>query len=299
MIDAADLETRLRSGDFGIMTAAYLHRAVRETSTAVLNGRDRLVEAAVADVAALPGAALTLGFCADDLASFRIDHGATSWCGHRWLEREGELVVRETLIEDGTLRAATLGAGYMAVARTPIHAPLGELRPGRGQFAAGETAIVPADWPSAARAIADVMHMVWNGRAIDRLAALWQPDVVWSGPDGNSGDRAALAHWLAVVVTAFPDATLMFERAIVGQDVVALLWRLHGHHHGPGFGAPTSRRIRVIGSSVLHLAGGRIVADETLIDTQALAQQLATPPIAWRTAASESAAERPDDGDNG
>ena len=286
MIGAAELETRLRSGEFGVIAEAYLHRATRQTSLAVLNGRDRLLESAVAEAAMAPNAALTLGFCADDLATFRIDHGAAGWHGHRWLWREGGRIVRETVVEDGAARAAAIGTAPLTpAAMAPIHAPLGELRPGRGQFPAGETAILPPEWPEAARATADLMHRIWNGRAIDALKRHWHPQVVWRGPDSSSGDASDLAHWLTKLLAAFPDMTLMFERAIVARDVTALLWRLHGHHHGPGFGEPTGRRIRLIGSTVLRMEQGQVMADDTLIDTQALAQQLVTPPIAWRAAA--------------
>ena len=286
MIGAAELETRLRTGEFGVIAAAYLHRAKRETSLGVVTGRDRLLDSSIVEAALAPNAALTLGLCAQDLATFRIDNGAAGWHGHRWLWREGDRIVGETVIEDGVARAAAIGQALAApAALAPIHSPLGELRPGQGQFAAGDSAIVPPDWPAAALTAADRMHRIWNGRAIDELKRRWHPQVAWRGPDGRHGDRDSLAQWLTTLFAAFPDVTLMFERAIVTADVTALLWRLHGHHHGPGFGVPTGRRIRLIGSTVLQISDGQVISDDTLIDTLALSHQLATPPIAWRAIA--------------
>lgn len=294
MIDAAALETRLRSGAFGDIATAYLHRATRETSSAVLHGREALLAVALAEAAALPEAALALGFCHTNLATFALRQDELGWRGHRWLEREGNQIIREILVEDGQARMTALCVTPNGQGLAPIHAPIGELRPGYGQFAAPEAAIVPAHWPDAARPVANIFHQIWNGRAIDRLALLWHADANWRGPNGACGDRAALARWLTALFAAVPDATLMFERAIVGDGTIALLWRLHGHQHGhhagwQGFGAPSGRRVRIIGSSVLKMEAGRVIDDETLIDTLAMARQLAAPPIAWRAATNERA----------
>ena len=293
MIDAATLEMQLRAGRFDVIAEAYLHRATRETSAAMLRGRDALLTAALGEAAAFPDTVTSLGFCADDLATFVRHHGDHRWRGHRWLAREDDRVVRETLIEDGVTR--NLAAEAQAEPLAFLHAPLGELRPGCGQLAAGDTAIVPPGWPDAARAVADAFHRSWNGKAIDRIEALWHEDCVWHGPAGAGGGRAGLLRWLTTFFAAFPDATLMFERAIVRDDTIALLWRLHAHHRGgPGFGAATGRRVKLIGSSVLRFEAELIVADETLIDTSSIASQLTMSMLAWRAATGEGVADGDD-----
>ena len=287
MINAAMLESQVRSGQFDVIADAYLHRASRETALAMLWGRDALLAAAIADAAAFPDATTTLGFCTDDLATFVRQRGDHRWHGHRWLVREGERIVHETLIEDGQIRdlasdSMAGGAGVM-----PIHQPLGELRPGSGQFAAGDTAIVPPGWPDGARPVADAFYRVWNGKALDHIEALWHPDVIWDGPAGAGGGRDALAKWLLALFASLPDATLLFERAIVSDSTVAILWRLHGHYRGQGLGPTTGRRIRLIGSSVLRLEAGLIVADQTVFDVSAMESQLAMPIIDWRATTGE------------
>lgn len=296
MIDAATLEMRMRSGQLGVIADAYLHRATRETTLAVLWGRDALLAAAVAEAAAFPDATTTLGFCADDLATFVRQCGTHRWHGHRWLDREGERIVHETLIEDGRNLDLVADSPAATSGLTPLHRPLGELRPGRGQFTAGDTAIVPPGWPEAARPVANALHRVWNGKAVDHIETLWHPDVVWAGPAGAGGGRGALAQWLMALFASLPDATLLFERAIVGDGTVAILWRLHGHHRGGhGFGPAAGRRVRLIGSSVLRIEAGLIVADETVFDSSAIALQLTAPIIAWRAIAAEGVL----DGDGG
>lgn len=287
-IGAATLETQLRSGRFDVITRTYLHRATRETGSAMLHGRDALLAAALAEAAAFPDATTTLGYCADDLSTFVRQQGDHRWRGHRWLAREGDRIVHETLVEDGQVRDLAAGREAETAGMARLYQPLGELRPGRGQFAAGEAAIVPPDWPAAARAIADVFHQIWNAKAIDLVETFWHPDAEWHGPAGASGGRAGLMRWLTALFAAFPDATLLFERAIAHDNAVALLWRLHAHHRGgQGFGPATGRRIRLVGSSVLRIEGGLIVGDETLLDMSAIAPQLTMPIIVWRATNSE------------
>jgi hypothetical protein len=138
--------------------------------------------------------------------------------------------VREVVIEDrGEAKTAP-----------PVHPPLGELRSGKGQYAADDTAILPAGFPEEARDIADWLHQAWNGRAF------------------NLYDRA----WLPALIRQLPDATFHFEHALVGEKQTAILWRVHGHHEN-------GQRVRLIGSSVF--TGD---ADETVIDHAAMAAQL-------------------------
>lgn len=265
MIDAADYGQRLHAGDLTVIESACLHRVVRETSEGELHGRDALRAAALADVDPVHETLLST----PDVAGFRSSRSR----GHRWLRRDNGWILRETLIVDGD--APPPGA-------RPVHAPLGELRPGRSQLGAAHTALLPAHWPAAAVAVADALNGAWNRCDAAALSPLWSADVAWTGPGDASGDRGALHRWRAGLLAAFPDATLMFERASVAGDIIAVLWRLHGHHHGPGYGEPTGRRIRLIGSSLLRLADGRVVADDTLIDRGALRRQLATAPLVWR-----------------
>ena len=73
---------------------------------------------------------------------------------------------------------------------------------------------------------------------------------------------------------------LLFERAIVGEGQIALLWRLHGHHLGPGLGGtPAGRRVRALGSSLLTMAGTEVAVEETMIDLLALRAQPHRPVI--------------------
>jgi hypothetical protein len=220
----ADLEIALRRDRaYAQLADSHVHRATREDSLSLLKGRDAITAAWVNEDASDIAITADLG----EIIAYKVK----GWHGHRWIWREDGRILREVVIEDrGEAKSAT-----------PVHPPLGELRPARGQHAAGDTAILPPGFPEDARDIANWLHQAWNGRAF------------------NLYDRT----WLPALIRQFPDSTFHFEHAIVGETQTAILWRVHGHHASGG-------RVRLIGSSVF--TGD---ADETVIDHAALTAQIA------------------------
>lgn len=281
MSDLAELETSVRAHRaFDAIESAYLHRAWRDDDYGRTRGRAAIRDAALAEIAEEGAGPVRI---VDDLGDMIVVETAAGWRMHRWVRRDGERIVTETLIRDGAARARALGRDFGADAarrgaESAIHAPLGELRAGLGQFATTRDAVLPHDFPDVARRHADAMHRVWNGRAFGRLG-----EARWRGPDGCEGNGETAAGWLTGLFAALPDAVVLFERAIVAPDRVALLWRLHGHHIADGFGVvATGRRVRCHGSSVLTLTNGAVVAEDVLIDTLALVAQLHCPVIEYR-----------------
>jgi predicted ester cyclase len=230
--DLAKLECQLRTDRaLGVLSQSYVHRSVREDSLGFTIGRDAIL----ADWTLQDRAEVTVTDDFGDMIGFEVGTGATAWRGHRWVVREGNAIIRETLIENrGQPKFAP-----------DAHAPLGELRAGRGQFDAGAAAILPADFPEAARSLADLLHQAWNGRAF----SLYE------------------APWLLKIVRTLPDATFYFERALVQGSQYAILWRIHGHHVG-------GQRVRLIGSSVMTYDDSAIKSDTTIVDFAALEAQL-------------------------
>lgn len=232
MSDLAELEVRLRRDHaFGDLAQTYLHRAVREDALGFTIGRDAIL----ADWTTQARAEITIQADLGDMIAYQVGTGKAVWFGHRWVKREGDKIAHETLIEN---------RGVMKIA-PPSHAPLGELRAGRGQFDAGDTPILPVGFPVAAGPLATLLHKAWNGRAFDLYEA----------------------PWLVSLIKALPDATFYFERSIVAGDAIAILWRVHGHHRD-------GQRVRLIGSSVMTFIDGQITSDRTNIDFDALSAQL-------------------------
>lgn len=228
MSDLATLETTLRRDrDLTALAASHAHRATREDSLGVIKGRDAITAAWVNEDASDITITADLG----DMIAFKVK----GWHGHRWVWREDGNIVREVVTEDrGTAKVAP-----------PAHPPLGELRSGKGQYSAGDSATLPPGFPKKARDIANWLHRAWNARAL------------------NLYDRA----WLPALIRQLPDASFHFEHAIIGEKQTAILWRVLGHHSN-------GQRVRLIGSSVL--TGD---ADETVIDHAAMAAQLGRPII--------------------
>ena len=223
MSDLATLEIALRRDrSLAALAGSHAHRATREDSLGIIKGRDTITAAWVNEDASDIAITADLG----DMIAYKVN----GWHGHRWVWREEGRILREAVIED---------RGEAKVA-PPAHPPLGELRSGEGQYAAGKTAILPPGFPEEARDISNWLHQAWNGRAF------------------NLYDRA----WLPALTRQLPDATFYFEHAIVGEKQTAILWRVMGHH-------ANGQRIRLIGSCVF--TGD---ADETVIDHAAMAAQI-------------------------
>lgn len=219
----ADLEIALRRDRaYAQLAESHVHRATREDSLCLIKGRDAVTAAWVNEDAA----EITITADLDEMIAYKVK----GWNGHRWVGRDEGRILREIVVEDR-------GAPKVA---PPVHLPLGELRPAQGQYAAGDTAILPPGFPEDAREIANWLHQAWNGRAFDLYDSAWLP----------------------ALIRTLPDATFYFEHAVVGDKQTAILWRVHGHH-------ASGQRVRLIGSSVF--TGD---ADETVIDHAAMAAQI-------------------------
>ena len=236
MSEFAEREIALRQHRaYGRLAADHTQCSSLEDSLGIVKGRDALLAHWVARGSQETSITASLG----DMVAFTVSDGQRRWPAHRWVTREQGRILREILVEDsGIARPAP-----------PDHPPLGELRAGRGQFPAGETAVLPPEFPAAARTLAHHLHVAWNGRAFNLFAA----------------------DWLEGIVATLPDATFYFERACVGEDRIALLWRLFGHH-------ANGQRIRLIGSSLFTVArSGEFGCDETVLDQAAMAAQINRP----------------------
>jgi len=258
--------------DLAVIDQAYLHRCVREDMFGQVHGRDQLKSHILQQLALAPaGKARVI----HDLGDLVVVESPGGWLSHHWGVWQGDRILRETVIVDGTIRARALGLGIedeaiRLGAAMRVHAPLGELRPGRGQLAMPDQPDLTANFPQGAGTAAGYLHRFWNHRSFAAAAAQWR------GPDGADDQR----QFAKRLLSALPDAVLMIERATVAGDKVAILWRLHGHHLGDGLGTPpTGKRVRAIGSSVLAVEEGRVASEDMLIDMLAVRAQLHAAPI--------------------
>jgi hypothetical protein len=227
----AELEIALRQDcAYARLADSLAHRAVREDSLTLTKGRDAITTLRVNQGKQRVGIDHDL----DDMIAYTVDG---KWQGHLWVWREDGRILREVVIEN---------SGVMPTA-SAVHPPLGELRAGVGQFAAGAEAILPPGFPADARDLANTLHQAWNGRAFNIYSA----------------------EWLTDLVAMMPDSTFQFEHAIVADGQTALLWRVMGHH-------ASGQRIRLIGSTIVSRH-----EHVTVIDQAALKAQIGQPLIQY------------------
>ena len=250
------LGAALNQGAFGDLEAHYLHRARREDSVREIVGRDLLIWEDLALAAAI-GKIDVQHFTPSVLTL----NSAEGWRQHRWIFREGERISRDCVITDQRIGGAELSSRAAAVGELyPTQLPLGELRSGRGQLAAGDSAWYASDRQD----LLDALHRIWNGRRFDQISRVYAPQARWSGPGGVAGGQLEARDWILHLLARLPDATLLFDCVETEENRVALLWRLFAHLG--------MARVRVMGSSLLTLdEERRIQTDETLIDELALA----------------------------
>jgi hypothetical protein len=225
----AELELALRRDrELDRIGEAYSHRATREDGLGLIRGRDAILAAAVAEV---PGR-LQIEADLGEMIAYRVDD---RWAGHRWVWCEDGRILREVVVEErDESRAAPA-----------CHPPLGELRAGEGQYSASPEPLLPLGFPAGARNEAQRLHRQWNGRALGRHADAW----------------------LIELLRLLPDATFIFEHALVQGADIALLWRVMGNHQ-------SGKRVRLIGSTLTGPEGVRTVINRSAIDAQLAAETI-------------------------
>jgi steroid delta-isomerase-like uncharacterized protein len=100
-----------------------------------------------------------------------------------------------------------------------------------------------------------------------------------------AADRDFTKQIVAMFSAAFPDLRHTVDEMIAEGDTVAARWTVEGTHRGDFQGIPpTGRPIRVSGTTVHHLADGKIKETWLTLDNLDLLQQLGAMPRAGHAA---------------
>jgi len=124
---------------------------------------------------------------------------------------------------------------------------------------------------------------VWNWRLLDRITDYYSPTaVIKTSTDLTLNGRVPLRHHILEWLAGFSDLAISIEHTMSnersGGTVVATRWRIDGTHDGPGrWGAPTGRRVTLLGFSHQLVVNGSIAAEWTVFDEFALLKQIHTP----------------------
>jgi predicted ester cyclase len=140
------------------------------------------------------------------------------------------------------------------------------------------------------------LHEVFNRRMFGGIKDVYAPTVMYHGPlMSELYGIAAVMHQTIGLIGSLPDAAFMPQHICSnpceeGGTKVAVRWILEGHHLGYGLltelGAPTGKRVQVMGMSHFHYKNGRIVDEWRVYDELSLLMQVKLAQMADAPAAS-------------
>ena len=136
------------------------------------------------------------------------------------------------------------------------------------------------------------LHEVFNKRMFGKIKDVYAPTVMFHGPMmAELYGVASVMHQTIGLMGSLPDAAFMPQHICSnpceeGGTKVAVRWILEGHHLGYGLlqalGAPTGKRVQVMGISHFHYKNGRIVDEWRVFDETALLMQVKLAQLADR-----------------
>ena len=120
-----------------------------------------------------------------------------------------------------------------------------------------------------------VIEEVYNRGDLDAVDDLASRDLVIHAPSEEIRGREGAKRYVAALRTGFPDLHLTIEDQIAEGDMVVTRWTARGTHTGEFQGIPaTGRQVRVAGTDIDHIIGGRTVECWAHVDELGLMQQL-------------------------
>ena len=128
------------------------------------------------------------------------------------------------------------------------------------------------------------LHDVFNRRMFGRIKDVYAPTVQYHGPLMTElYGIAAVMHQTIGLVGSIPDCSYEVQHICStpcdeGGTKVAVRWIMEGHHIGYGIlhelGAPTGKRVQVMGMTHYHYKDGRIVDEWRVYDELSLSMQV-------------------------
>ncbi len=125
------------------------------------------------------------------------------------------------------------------------------------------------------------LHHIYNLRLFGKIRDIYAPTVQWHGPLMRElyGIAAVLQQTMRLVALmpdcAFVPQHICSNPSEEGGEKVAIRWIMDGHHLGYGtLGAPTGRRMVVMGMTHLHIIEGKIVDEWVVYDELSMLVQI-------------------------
>jgi steroid delta-isomerase-like uncharacterized protein len=120
-------------------------------------------------------------------------------------------------------------------------------------------------------------EQVWNNRNLAAIDELFAPNYVRhtvSGPEFGTGPQS-MHRMVNFYLGSFPDVRFTIDDVVAEQDKVVLRWTARATHQGQFEGIqPTGKAVNVSGTTLVRIAGGKIVEAWDSFDALGLLQQL-------------------------
>lgn len=302
-------------GDIGLIYTHYTHNARVHSSEGLVYGRDKVVENTLQNRAAFPNLrayADDIIWSGDEVNGFYSSHRVYDIARHtghsvygpptgRWMRHYTiadcivleNRIVEEWLVYDNLAIIRQLGLDPHAYARGAAErdadagfAPresFGDVDHHRGQE---PPPLEPDELGTVApeTLMRRSLHEIWNWRMFGQLERYYAPNVVcYTTGNRILYGRGDYRYNLTALLAAFPDAFVQVDHTCSvpnGENGyrVATRWTLLGTHTGPGwYGAPTGKRVRLLGVMHSEIENNRVVREWLIYDEVALLKQLHTP----------------------
>lgn len=128
------------------------------------------------------------------------------------------------------------------------------------------------------------LHEVWNRRMFGKIRDVYAPNVQYHGPlNAELFGTSAVTHQTIGLMGSLPDASFHPQHICStpcdeGGTKVAVRWIIEGHHIGHGLlrelGAPTGKRVQIMGMSHFHYKDGKIVDEWRVYDELSMLVQV-------------------------
>lgn len=202
-------------------------------------------------------------------------------------------IYREWVVADSTAIMQQLGVDVDAYAakvaqvsfdKGMVSLDIGENRLMVGQYPPAAEADVALAHSDLERHTLQWLHEVFNRKMFGTIATVYAPTVQYHGPlMAELYGVAAVIHQTLGLVGSLPDAVFAPQHICSvpceeGGEKVAVRWIIEGHHLGYGIlahlGAPTGKRVQVMGMSHFHYKNGKIVDEWRVYDEASLLVQV-------------------------
>ncbi len=213
-------------------------------------------------------------------------------------------IYREWVVADTTAILLQLGLdadafatriAEAAHARGQVNLDIGENRLMVGQCPPEEEPDLTIAGTDLERETLRMLHDVYNRKMFGRIARDYAPTCLYHGPlMVEHYGHAAVIHQSLGLVGSIPDGVFQAHHVCStpceeGGTKVAVRWTIEGHHLGYGIlellGAPTGKRVQVMGISHFHYKDGKIVDEWRVYDQASILAQVRLAQLADRPAA--------------